>query len=321
MARKSQKGNQSQAVIPPGSSVAACTDSTSGSTPLDNVDSQTRLLNQITDQIAELHRMVEAQHRVRPRSDDEPSVGDDAQTLRLRLDEVVEHLRSSQQQNEVLRQQSDELQQQNEDLAAQLATSNVRNTVSSPQSSTSDALSWDDRKALILAQLEAETFDADAFVENLQSERDMQCESPIEFVDSLLRQLSGQKSELARKDEEIGELRCLLEQPCETRGSGVVVGAAVIAQLIDADELVLQERDRLQRLQSEWEDRFRRSEIDASLERAKLSRERQALANKTVELEEQIEHLRREARQNEKMGGEPTRRWLVKLGLHEEPTK
>ena len=49
--------------------------------------------------------------------------------------------------------------------------------------------------------------------------------------------------------------------------------------MIDENELVVQERERLQMLQVEWEEKFREGEIQASLERAKLSRERQELAN------------------------------------------
>ncbi|MGB7326273.1 MAG: hypothetical protein WBD31_15470 [Rubripirellula sp.] len=338
MARKSRKGNRSSTTLQKGAAVPACTPAIASesasetvsveqttevvapgvATPLPEIDPNTQLLEQITAQIAELHRIVACEKSAatpQTQSDDlgsDPSTSSDQiEMMRLEVDELAIHLRTVENEN-------DELRQQNSDLAAQLAASNVRSTLSNPQSSTSDALTWDERKALILQQMEAETFDAQVFVDELQSERESEAESPAEFVESLVSQLRKCESDLKKRDDEIGELRCLLEQPCEIRGPGEVVGAAAIAQMIDADELVLLERQRLQQLQAEWEDKFRRSEIDASLERAKLSRERQELANKTLRLEEQIEHLQREARQTEESGSSSSRRWMVKLGLTDD---
>ena len=98
----------------------------------------------------------------------------------------------------------------------------------------------------------------------------------------------------------------------------MAIGAAAIAEMIDSDELVQQERERLQLLQAEWEEKFRQGEIEASLERAKLSRERQELAKKQAELEEQLEHARRESRHANENGSASKRRWLVKLGLSDD---
>ena len=55
-------------------------------------------------------------------------------------------------------------------------------------------------------------------------------------------------------------------------------------------------------------------QIEASLERAKLSRERLDLSRKNSELEERLEHIRRENRNGDE-SGTPSRRWLTKLGL------
>ncbi|TWU55422.1 coiled-coil domain-containing protein [Rubripirellula reticaptiva] len=337
MARKSRKGNRSSTTTQHRSAVPARTPAIASdsapettvpvevdaevvvsnvTTPSPELDANTRLLQQITAQIAELHRIVATEKSVAAEtkldqvSGNQSASSEPIEMMRLEVEELANHLRTVEDEN-------DELRQQNSDLAAQLAASSVRSTLSNPQSSTSDALTWDERKALILQQMEAETFDADVFVDELQTERNSEAESPTDFVESLMNQLRKSESDLKKRDTEIGELRCLLEQPCEIRGPGEVVGAAAIAQMVDADELVLLERERLQQLQAEWEDKFRRSEIDASLERAKLSRERQELANKTLRLEEQIEHLQREARQTEESGSSSSRRWMVKLGLTE----
>ena len=88
--------------------------------------------------------------------------------------------------------------------------------------------------------------------------------------------------------------------------------------MLDSDELVQQERERLQMLQAEWQEKFRQGEIEASLERAKLSRERQELAKKQDELQERLERNQREARQAQGKKGSSSAssgRWLAKLGL------
>ena len=109
-------------------------------------------------------------------------------------------------------------------------------------------------------------------------------------------ELDRRDEELKERSQQIRELQSLLDQQSETRDGGIAIGAAAITQMFDADELVRDERERLQQMQEEWEDKFRQAEIEASLERAKLSRERQELAKKMSELEEQLAHAKREAR-------------------------
>ena len=238
--------------------------------------------------------------------DNDPQLGE----VRRELDELAGSLRQMQAENE-------ELRQQNAELAAKLAASGVRRTVTNTESNTGagDALSWEQRKQLILEQMERDSFDAEAFVQDLQGQSGADVETPEAFFDRLKTDLDRSQAEVAKREAEIGELRCLLQQQSETRESGVAIGAAAIAEMVDADELVQQERQRLQQLQAEWEEKFRQNEIEASLERAKLSRERQALAKKAADLEEQIEHIRRESRLTDENGSASSRRWLVKLGL------
>ncbi|WP_145169123.1 hypothetical protein [Rubripirellula lacrimiformis] len=302
------------------------------------LDNHTELLQQMAEQISELHRMLADQTSKPEPAASEPATssgtdyplavlvrdGDtptnqisdhELQDLRSEIDEISAHVSSVEAEN-------DDLRQQNADLASRLASQNVRSTVSNAQSSTSDALSWEERKALILQQLEDDDFDADTFIEDLQAEHNVDdaalAESPIEFVRAIYAQLAKHEAELANRDTEIGELHCLLDQRSDAGDGATAVGAAAIAQLIDSDELVMQERERLQLLQAEWEEKFRKSEIEASLERAKLSRERQELTRRTSQLEEQLEHARRECRQNQEAGTTPSRRWMAKLGISEK---
>jgi hypothetical protein len=242
------------------------------------------------------------------------------------IDELLWQIRQRDEKLAALERERESLERQNQELASKLASQNVRKSVQTSNSSANDALSWEDRKKLILQQLESDTFDTEAFVSGLQSSHNIQSHEasdgllldPVVYIEQLCAELERRNVELKSKNDEIGELRCLLEQHGGAREGGLAVGAAAIAQMMDSDELVREERERLQQLQAEWEEKFRKGEIEASLERAKLSRERQELAKREAELEEQVEHMKRELRlvnESSNPGTGSSRRWLQKLGL------
>jgi hypothetical protein len=84
--------------------------------------------------------------------------------------------------------------------------------------------------------------------------------------------------------------------------------------MLDSDELIAQERQRLKQIQREWEDKLRQEEIDLSMERAKLARER-------TQLEEELDNVK--SLQNSPAASPPggrgkTRKWLEHLGLRDE---
>ena len=206
------------------------------------------------------------------------------------------------------------LEQKNRDLESQVAAAKTRDNVESIIESD-EALSWEDRKQRILQQMEDDSFDSDEFADSLGSQvGDRQagsgdpvlCDDPVQYIHRL-------NDELARRDQEISNLQHLLEQQSQTCEAGVSIGAAGIAEMIDSDELVREERERLQQLQTEWEEKFRQSEIEASLERAKLSRERRELAAKQSELEGDLERVRLKLLQLSEKDG--PRKWLSQLGL------
>ncbi|WP_146578300.1 hypothetical protein [Neorhodopirellula pilleata] len=248
----------------------------------------------------------------------------DVEELRLLRSELEEAWRSN-----------EDLRHDNETLTAQLARASASQTIQS-KIGVDESLSWEDRKAMIMAQMETDSFDADSFINSL-SDRTKACArshssdepenpdefgtepTPLEFVESLSRRVSEMEEIIRRRDQEIRDLKNLLENQSstwqsETRNSGIAIGAAAIAGLIDADPLVIEERARLQQLKDDWEDKFRQTEIEASLERAKLSRERQELAKRTQELEERLEELQRE-KKNDGRVPPKGRRWLAELGL------
>lgn len=207
-------------------------------------------------------------------------------------------LSSLKQEIDALRDEIESLTIQNHHLAGELAQSNIKRSIGS--SADVDAtLTWEQRKALLFNQ----DLDASAINDSATSTE--------EFAEQLRRV----QDQLRERDREIDELRDLLEQRPVHREEGTAVGAAAIALMMDGDELICEERKRLQELQSEWEAKFRDMEINASIERANLARERQQLERQNAELEEQLAHLKRELKQEEIAGPNQSRRWLAKLGL------
>ena len=197
-----------------------------------------------------------------------------------------------------MRLEIDQLTSQNEQLANELARSTVHRSISK-SSDANATMTWEQRKALIFAQ--------DA--EDTEATNDTHDTAELRVAIDRLR------SDVQSRDMELAQLRDLLERQPTQCDDGMAVGAAAIANLMDGDELICEERARLQSLQSEWESKFRQMEISASIERANLARERQQLERQNVELEEQLAHLKRELRQEEITGPNQTRRWFAKLGL------
>ncbi len=280
---------------------------------IDAVESNTQLLQQLLEQFSCLQKVV---------ATDEPLIRSEFETSQVAASELDAESEQLRDRIEELENQVADLEQQNNDLASQVANSNVRQVVSTNGSDSNESLCWEDRKQLILEQMEADTFDAEAFVANMQGESAggtaEDPEAPFEFIERLSAELERLSVELARREDEVHELRCLLDDQSGTRDGGIAIGAAAIAGMIDEDELVVQERERLQILQVEWEEKFRQGEIQASLERAKLSRERQELAKTKADLDEQLEHFRRESRHRQESGSGTSRKWLAKLGLQDD---
>jgi DNA repair exonuclease SbcCD ATPase subunit len=166
-------------------------------------------------------------------------------------------------------------------------------------------LDWEAQKRRLLASLEGDFDEKD---EEEAAEK-ASIEETIAKTDELLEQ----------KEHEIAELKQLLNEQSSNLGD-VAVGAAAIAEAFDQDELVRQERERLRQMQQECEEKLRQAEIDISLERAKMARER-------AEIDEKMQILQRHKNEmgdapgdagNHGHPGKPARgRWLTRLGLKE----
>jgi chromosome segregation ATPase len=188
-----------------------------------------------------------------------------------------------------------ELKRANADLEAKLAK--VR-TGGSAATGLGGALDWEAQKQQLLASLEADDRDDGESI----AERDT-IEGTIQITDQIV----------AQKDQEISELKRLLEEQSNDLNP-TAVGAAAVADLLDTDELVRQEREKLAQVQAEWREKIGRAEIDISVERAKIARDRAELEDKMRQY--QLDQVTRAQNDEPLDASKPVRgRWLARLGL------
>lgn len=202
-----------------------------------------------------------------------------------------------------------EVRQQNADLAMQLARAQMSNYPTTPHhlnlsALNQESMTWEQRKKLILQQLENET------------EAEDHPGSPHLRV-NIEDVLRTTQAEIDRRDEEIAELRSIVQQQSNTR-EGVAIGAAAIAQMLDSDELVKLEREKLIAIQREWESKLREAEIQMSIERAKLSRERAELEMQIRASADQANSQPLQSNAIPTADSKPVRRWLEHLGLQDK---
>ena len=164
------------------------------------------------------------------------------------------------------------------------------------------ANSWEAQKRRLLASLEA---DVDEENEVDQRKR-LTIEGTIRITDEIV----------AKKQEEIDELTKLLDDQSSRLGD-VAVGAAAIAKVIDQDELIQEERARLEQLKTEWKEKLRKAEVAVSVERANLARHEVELQDKMETLEAEAAKLERQKR-NAPADPPDRGRWLTRLGLKDK---
>jgi hypothetical protein len=213
-----------------------------------------------------------------------------------------------QQRFEMAMQDLREQKARNDDLEQRLAQ--ARRSAASAAPASTEGFDWEAQKRKMLASM-----DDDFSEENEQDRRDrLAIEDTIRITDQAL----------AQKDQEIYELKDLLQNQSSNLGS-VAVGAAAIAQLLDQDELIMQERERLRVSQEEWREKLRVAEVELSVERAKIARERMMLEDKFRQFEEQAANRgTADAGQGSSGGGNDDgkgkRRWLSRLGIRDTDT-
>jgi len=224
---------------------------------------------------------AEAQLAEAPKAQDDQAADGDYQR---RYELAMEDIRELRAQNAVLQQRLYESQ----------------SSPARPAGPAQATLDWETQKQQILATLESE-FDMD---DKEGQKEAAQIENVVRNTDRLL----------ADKDREIDDLKRLLEEQSDKLGS-VAIGAAALGETLDADAIICEERERLKELQEECREKLRRAEIDISLERAKIAREKAEIEEKLRILEQQDADKESEPEAAEN-GGRPVRgRWLARLGL------
>ena len=212
----------------------------------------------------------------------------DESELRLQIEQLRSQLLEA--RNETV-----ELRLQSNDLSFRLAKNGPA------VGKKSETLSWEQRKEALLQQLEAESHS-----ETLND--------PTKALE-IERILEQSTREIERRDSEINDLKALIEQQSIAR-DGMSIGVSAIAEMIESDALIVSERLRLKELRDEWEQKQRQAEIEMSMERAKLARERLELQEKTQQYSDNNPPQTEEEKKSGKAG---TRgRWLARLGLRDE---
>ncbi|NQU26400.1 MAG: hypothetical protein HQ567_34375 [Candidatus Nealsonbacteria bacterium] len=188
-----------------------------------------------------------------------------------------------------------EINAEKAELELQLAA--ARDGAAAQTSGTGGGLDWEAEKQRILNSLESD-YDAD---DEEQAAEKLKIEEVLQTTERTLTD----------KDEEIRELKHLLENQSGNLDS-MAVGAAALGEMLDQDAVVIEERERLKAMQDEWQEKLRKAEVDISVERAKIARERAEIEEKLRIFEErggsEVE--------GEKQSDKPVRgRWLERLGL------
>jgi hypothetical protein len=195
-----------------------------------------------------------------------------------------------------------EIRQQREELArpeeVHNATAEQQADVDpAPRSAAEPGLDWEAEKRRILAALETEDQGAET-----------EAETAARWKIRAIVRTTDQA--LAEKDREIAEIKHVLQEQSNNL-EGVAVGAAALEAVLDHDPLIREQRANLQNLQQQWQDMLRQAEVDLSVERAKLARERIAIDDKVRAYDEKLA-----AGANNSPAARPPRgRWLARLGL------
>jgi chromosome segregation ATPase len=127
--------------------------------------------------------------------------------------------------------------------------------------------------------------------------------------------ISATDRAIAAKDEEIEELRAALA--AKQTAAGASAAATAAEEALSVDEVIVAERARLARLTSEFEEKLRKTELELSLERAKLARDQAALRDRLLELPS-ISDKAAAGEAEPADPSKPRRRWSFALGLQDD---
>ena len=149
-----------------------------------------------------------------------------------------------------------ELKTKNAQLETQLAQASTPTTASSADGG---AMDWEAQKQRLLASLEGEGTDGGS----ARQEERATIEGTISITDEVV----------AEKDNEIAALREQITELEAASGSSTIdcEQEQAISQLVDADEVIQQHRDRIAQLETEMEQKLREAELELIARRANLN--------------------------------------------------
>jgi chromosome segregation ATPase len=217
----------------------------------------------------------------RPATQIDPNVEQHMADLQRRFELAVEDVR--------------ELKTKNAKLESQLAAA------AAPSLPPSDpgAMDWESQKRRLLAALDE---NAGANDDPVKKRERVTIESTIEMTDAVV----------AEKDRQIAELQSQLTAGNEGAACQIEHDLKV-KELLDTDEVIAEHRKRVRELELEMEQKLRTAELELSVERAKMARQKVELEELRSDLESQRQAL--ETAGGAPVQGQPRRRWLSKLGL------
>jgi hypothetical protein len=164
------------------------------------------------------------------------------------------------------------------------------------------ATNWEAEKHRILATMEAEFNDKDP----QQQAKRLEIQEVLETTDRAIRQ----------KDAEIAALKQQLAGR-DAMGPPGATASRGTTELLDRDEIIRRERDSIARLRKEWETKLRQAEIEISVERAKLARQRSELEEKILVAAQAASKASPGATSDR--SEKPVRgRWRARLGLKDD---
>jgi chromosome segregation ATPase len=187
-----------------------------------------------------------------------------------------------------------ELKTKNAELESRLSAAR-----SSGGHSDAGGMDWESQKRRMLASLEDE---GDAAIDEERRQERASIQNTIDMTDAVV----------AEKDREIEQLRTQLAEAASGRPEAAEhERQQKIDEIVNADEVVAEHRQRIAQLEHEMQDKLRATELELSVERAKIAREKSELEELRIDFE---------SRRKSHEGGSgtkslPRRRWLSKLGL------
>jgi chromosome segregation ATPase len=203
-----------------------------------------------------------------------------------------------------------QLKRRNSELEEELANLEANAQQKPSRAESTFTGDWEATKKRLLAELQEDTEQTGGG--QLAEDERLTVEGTIRITDEMIMQ----------RDQEIAQLKDQLTQQGNqlVAAEQTTVVTAVEAEVLDQDAVIQQERQRLVELQHEWQEKLRQAEVDISVQRARLARER-------TDVDEQLRTLEEEktALASQKPGEssapnsskKPGHRWLARLGLKE----